>query len=136
MIEINWNPSRKELWVFSALWLLFFGVVAGLVYARTGSATAAGTIGGVALLVDLVGLCFPRFLRIVYVGWMLAVFPLGWVISHLAIAVVYYLVLTPMGLALRLWGRDALGRSWDRTADSYWQPHEDPNDPERYFRQF
>lgn len=136
MIEINWNPDRKELRVFSVLWLLFFCLVAGLIYARTGSGVAAGTIGGAALLADLLGLCFPRFMRLMYVGWMLAVFPIGWVVSHVAIAVVYYLVLTPIGLVMHLSGRDALGRVWDRSAESYWQPHEDPDDPERYFRQF
>ncbi len=136
MIDINWNPSRKELRIFAALWLLFFGIIAALVYTNTGSVTAAGTIGGISLCLDLLGLCFPRFLFLLYRGWMLITFPIGWVISHVAIAVVYYLVVTPIGLVMRLLGRDALGRTWDQSANSYWQPREEPEDLERYFRQF
>ena len=44
MIEINWNPSRKDLRVFALLWLIFFAIVAVWVYLNTRSTLAAVTI--------------------------------------------------------------------------------------------
>ena len=67
---------------------------------------------------------------------MYAVYPIGWTVSHLALAVVYYLVVTPIGLLMRLFGRDPMRRKFDPSATTYWQPHESPDEPERYFRQF
>ena len=136
MIEINWNPSRKELRVFAVLWMLFFCLVAGLIYVKTGSAVLSMAIGLIALIIDLIGLCLPGFLRRVYLVWMVAVFPIGWILSHVAIATVYYGVITPTGLIMRLLGRDALNCAWDPSEDTYWQPRRDPDDAERYFRQF
>ena len=76
MIEINFNPTRKDLRVFAILEVIFFGVVAGIVYRKTGSATVPAMIVGAALLVGVVGWFVPAFMRWVYVGWMLAVFPI------------------------------------------------------------
>ena len=50
---------------------------------------------------------------------MFAVFPIGWVVSHLLLGVVYFLVLTPIGLTLRALGRDPLERRFDQSASSY-----------------
>ena len=71
-----------------------------------------------------------------YLTWMMAAFPLGWFLSHVIIAVVFYLVLTPIGTVLRLLGHDLLHRSFDRSVSSYWLAREDPENPERYYRQY
>ena len=38
----------------------------------------------------------PDWARPLYVGWLYAVFPIGWTISHLILAVIYFLILTPI----------------------------------------
>ena len=76
------------------------------------------------------------FRRPIYLGWMYAVFPIGWVISHTVLALTYYLVLTPIGLLMRGLGRDPMERRFDRDGETYWTPHEPSEDPARYFRQF
>ena len=78
----------------------------------------------------------PPFGRIVYMGWMMAAIPIGWTLSHVILAVVYYLTVTPVGLIMRLTGHDPLHRKLDRTAKSYWVPHDSPKESSRYFRQF
>jgi hypothetical protein len=57
-------------------------------------------------------------------------------VSHLLLLVVYYLVLTPIGLLMRLIGYDPLQRRFDRSAQSYWTPHDPAADDARYFKQF
>jgi hypothetical protein len=71
-----------------------------------------------------------------WVGWMRAAEPMGWVVSHVVLAIVYYGVLTPVGLVMRLAGRDPMQRRFDKRAASYWVERKDHGDPGRYFRQF
>ncbi len=52
--------------------------------------------------------------RPVFQGLTLIAAPIGFVISHVFLAVIYYLVITPIGLIFRLTGRDAIGRKIDR----------------------
>ncbi len=136
MIEINWNPSRKELRVFAILEVIFFGIVAWLLYAKTGSQTVAFTTFGIAAIVGIVGFCLPKFMRIVYVVWMAAVMPIGLVVSHLLLGFAFFLVLTPIGLVMRLIGHDPLQRQFDKDATTYWIPRPTNQDSKRYFRQF
>lgn len=135
-MEINWHPTRKELRVFSALWIVFFAIIGGIVYRRTGSSGLAWAILLGAALVGIGGLLWPRAIRPVYLVWMVAAFPIGWTISHLVLAAVFYFLCTPIGLLLRLAGKDAMKRSFDRGADSYWDPKTSPREPRSYFRQY
>jgi len=57
-------------------------------------------------------------------------------VSHLVMAIIFYGVLTPIGLAMRLGGRDPLHRKFDRAAGSYWVDRRRPADVKRYFKQF
>ena len=66
--------------------------------------------------------------------WMGFVFVVGTVIGTLALAVVYFIVVTPLGLAARLAGRDRLGLRRPAPGASLWQPLPAPShDPSRQF---
>jgi hypothetical protein len=93
-------------------------------------------VAAVLFAIGLAGLLKPVFLRPVYVGWMIAVFPIGWMVSMLILAALFYGVFTPIGLCFRLLGRDALGLKLQPGRDSYWIPKETPDDPRRYLQQF
>jgi hypothetical protein len=136
MIRIEYHPSRRQLAVFGLLWLVFFGILGVMVWWRTSSFTAIGALWVIGVLVPAVGLVWPEALRIVYLLTSYASFPIGLVVFHAILAVVYYLVLTPIGLALRLSGRDPMQRRFDPNAKTYWTPHEQEETSERYFRQF
>ena len=71
-----------------------------------------------------------------YATWMLMVLPLGWTVSHVLLGLVYFGVITPIGLGLRLLGRDLLGRRADPEASTYWQQRPPSADSRRYMRQF
>lgn len=136
LVTIPWHPTSKDLRVFAGLQIVFFAFIAGMFWRRGGSVEIAGTIVAVSTLVGIVGLLAPRVIRPIYLGWMLAVFPIGWVVSHVVLAVVYYLVITPIGLVRRAGGRDPLERRFDPQATTYWRERPAPPPKERYFRQF
>ena len=135
LLEVNWNPGRRELRQFAMLWLGFFALVGVYCLYGKGSLTAAAIFWGVAA-VGLVGCVQPGFLRPVYILWMALAMPIGWTISHLLLLAVYYLVLTPIGLLMRLFKYDPMNRQFDRTAKSYWEPHDPGADVARYFKQY
>ena len=78
----------------------------------------------------------PVVRRPLYLGWMYATLPIGWVVTHVMLGLIYYLMFTPIGLIMRLGGRDLMQRRFDREASSYWIEHRPDDRPERYFRQF
>lgn len=117
--------------------MLFVVAVAGFWNWRTGQETGPIILVGVGWAIGSVGLAVPQAIRWVYVGWMLAAFPIGWVISHLLLAAIFFGVIMPIGLILRVLGRDPMRKAFDRSTSTYWiaRPAE-PTDSQRYFRQF
>ncbi len=136
LVDINWNPSPKELRVFAVLQLIFFAIVAGLLQQRAAATGWATTIVVGAAIIALTGLIKPTWLRVMYVVWMAAVFPIGFVVSHVMMAIIFYLVVTPIGLIMRLVGYDPMHRKLDQDAKTYWQPRTPRRGNRGYFRQF
>jgi hypothetical protein len=137
MLEVNWNPSRKELKQFAGIWFpLACAVLCGVLYRWNVRVGVISAFASIAAVVAVVGYFIPAVSRAVYVGWMVAAFPLGWTISHLVMGLVYYVLITPMGLIMRWCGRDSMGRTFDPGRDSYWVPRTPPKDKQQYFRQY
>ena len=136
MIEINRNPNLRELRIFGLL-LVGFSVLMGLLLHFRFEASRAA-LGAVVVGWSLAALyfLFPSLRKPIYLGWMFATFPIGWTVSHLVLAVVYYAILSPIGVVMRLTGRDPLQRRLDRQATSYWSRRQPPESLRRYFRQF
>ncbi len=136
MISINLNPSRREMRWFGLLVLLFFGLIGGLVLWRAQSLTVSVTLWSIGAAMCAMYYAIRPLRRPIYRGWMYAVYPIGWVISHTVLALTYYLVLTPIGLLMRGLGRDPMERRLDRSAKTYWVPYNPHGEATRYFRQF
>jgi len=136
MIRIEHNPTRRQLTVFGLLWLVLFGVFGGMSWWKTGAFAEAGVFWAIGAAIPALGLVWPGVLRIVFLGASYATFPIGFVVSYVILAVVYYLVLTPIGLVSRLTGYDPMHRRFDRSAKTYWTTREQDNTTQRYFKQF
>lgn len=135
VIEVNRDPTVRELRQFGFVWLAFLLLFAGLARWRFDSPRVAAALAVLAVLVPVIGWVAPRFMRWVFVGLSLVAFPIGFVVSHLVLALVYYGVITPIGLAMRAFGHDAMCRRLDPAASSYWVERERTTDPKRHFRQ-
>jgi hypothetical protein len=89
----------------------------------------------VAAAVPAAGLFNRGIIRGAFVGLSFATYPIGVVVSHVVLALVYFLVLTPVGLTMRLFGHDPLRRGFDKDLDTYWQPRDEQRTTESYFKQ-
>ncbi|MCP3671411.1 MAG: sxtJ [Gammaproteobacteria bacterium] len=61
----------------------------------------------------------PRLLNPVYVAWMKIGYALGWINSRVILGIVFYSLVLPMGLIMRLIGNDPMARKHDQTTASY-----------------
>lgn len=137
MIELNLRPSNRELRWFAGLWFpVFWAIVGGLVWYRADAPGVAVAMWLAAAAVAAVGLIWPSAVRPIYVGWLIAAYPIGWTVSNLLLLGIYWLVLAPIGLVMRLAGRDPLTRRFDRQAKTYWSTRRPTDDKERYLRQY
>ena len=135
-IEINWSPTRRQLRQFAVLQVLFFTCLSLWLALKRDMPTTAAILVAVSACVGVVGYMWTPLIRVVYVVWMAAVFPIGWLVSHVLLAAVFYLVFTPTGIIMKLCRYDPMQRKFDREADSYWQPREQNEDTSRYFKQY
>ena len=72
--------------------------------------------------------------RVLFVGLTILFVPIGFLISHVLLAAVYYLVLTPIALVFRLTGRDVIGKKLDPNAKSYWHERSGDRPSASYFK--
>ncbi len=137
LIEIRKNPTQRELRWFGALMAVFFGIIGLGVRYQFDAPTVARVLWGIGVVVPLVYYAIPAFRRPIYLGWLYATLPIGWVVSHVLLGAVYYLVFTPVGLLLRLLGKDPMTRRLKPADATYWVEHR-PCDskPSRYLHQY
>ncbi len=136
LIRINRAPSRRQLAVFAVGWVLSLFLIGWLFPVRMGDISLRDICWILALVIPSIGLVVPGFLKGTYLVSAYAALPIGLVVSYVVLAVIYYLVLTPIGLLLRIRGYDPLDRSFEPGADTYWIEREPTADTDRYFRQF
>ena len=70
------------------------------------------------------GLLTPNRLKNIYKIWMGLAFALGWVVSRFILIILFVLVLTPVGLIAKLFGKKFLDLKFKDGKNSYWIPKE------------
>ncbi|NIN00913.1 MAG: hypothetical protein GTO24_23360 [candidate division Zixibacteria bacterium] len=129
------ESSVKDLRKFAITLFCALGILGGLFLWRKGDLGFLFWCIGVMIL--LAGLIRPGLLRPIQRGWMRAALLIGFFMTHLILALIYYLVFTPVGLVMRALGRDPLRLKFDQNAESYWIKKEHTGfGRERYERMF
>jgi hypothetical protein len=67
----------------------------------------------------LLALIHPPWLRRIYRAWMRFGLLAGKVTTPLVLGIVFFLMISPMAMARRLWGKDPIQRVLDPDRDSY-----------------
>ncbi len=119
---LHLDTSRKALRNFG---LVVGGVllgIAALVLWRKGWTpnTAVYILGGIGGALVVLGLIVPAVLKPLYRVWMGLALVLGFVMTRVLLTVVFFLLFMPIGLVMRLLGRDPMHRRPDPSAASYW----------------
>ncbi len=132
--DVTKAPPEKTLRQFAVLCLLFFGGLGAWRMWRHAADPLAVTLVAAGAVVGLAGLVRPSLVRFVFTGWMIAAFPIGWAVSRLVLALLFFGLFTSVATVFRLRHRDVLHRRRQPKA-SYWAVKSQPADPASYLRQ-
>ena len=145
MIDIDLRPDARKLRQFGFIALFGFGLLALLAWKewavfsmglgdwRIPLTQIFAGLAGISLLFSLI---FPRANWLLYVGLTIVALPIGFVLSYVIMGTIFYLVIAPIGLILRLFGKDPMNRHFNPSAGTYWVEARPQRPAEDYFRQF
>jgi hypothetical protein len=122
--DVDLRPTDRKLRQFSGI-LAAIAIVLAIF----------DPLWGIVVIYGLVSLAVPKLAFPVYAILTVATFPIGWIVSRVMLAALFYIVLTPIAIFQRLVRRDALRLSKPET-ESYWEDVETRRDPASYLRQF
>ncbi|NKB87354.1 MAG: hypothetical protein GKS06_03945 [Acidobacteria bacterium] len=118
----NQPTEAQRLRKFGIVMAVFFGLFGALFVCRE---RAWGEyVLYVAAFFLVSGLVLPKLLAPIEKAWMALAGVLQVVMTTLILTLTFFLVMTPMGLFLRLTGKDLLGMEGDPSMDTYWVPVE------------
>jgi hypothetical protein len=113
-----------------------FAVLGGLAAWRAGQVgPTALTFWGAGVLLAATAI-LPAIGRLAYLAVYIPSSLIGYVVSHAVLALTFYLVFLPIGLALRVLGKDLLRLQQPRRTNTMWSPHVADRDAASYLRQF
>jgi hypothetical protein len=115
------TDDTGELRKFGITMAIAAGLVGGLFFYK-GRDGAMFFLGAASLFL-LFSLLKPTMLRLVYKGWMAVADVLGFIMTRVILSVLFYLVLTPIGVVARIMGKDFLAMKMNdhsSASASYW----------------
>jgi hypothetical protein len=85
----------------------------------------------------VLGLIVPRVLQPVFWAWIKFALAINWVVTHVLLTVVFFLMIVPVRWLMTAFSGSPLNREWKTGADTYWEEaDEQPDDPHRYLNQY
>lgn len=141
--EVNWHPDTAARRVFAKSLMIGLPCVAVLVavlrWLKTGvwDSSSAVVYGVVGFAVGAVFYALPAIIaRPFYIVWYGLACCVGLVVCNVVMALIFFGLVTGIGLLKRLFGRPAIRKSPDRQAATYWIDAPPAPEPNRYYRQF
>lgn len=114
----NIKSSKKQLRTFEIMAGIILGLLGGLFWWRQNDCYLYLLLISVVFLLS--GLLFPNLLKPIYKVWMLLALLLGWFTTRIILIVLFYGVVTPIGLLTKLFKKDFLNLKFGHNVDSYW----------------
>ena len=133
--DLDRRPAGRTLRQFAGLWLMFVGTLACRA-ASHGQVTVAVCLGVLAGVVGAAGMLWPVSVRLLFVGLTALTLPVGWAVSRVVLAGLFYALFVPLGLLFRLTGRDVLQLRRRSDRSTYWEPKVISEEPRRYLQPF
>ena len=114
----NIKSAKNDIRKFGVTIGLFLMILAGYFFWRGRDSFEILLVSGIALCV--LGLAIPIVLKPIYWIWMILAVILGWIMTRVILSLLFYIMITPIGLLSRLSGNRFLDLKWDKSKDTYW----------------
>ena len=115
---INIKSEKSDLRKFSITVATVFLVIAGFLFWKEKESFQIFLAISVTLF--LTAIAIPAILKPVYWVWMIFSTILGWIMTRVILSLLFYTILTPIGLISRFFGKQFLELRSDKSKESYW----------------
>ncbi len=112
--------SSKELRKFglitASLFIVFFGLLLPWIFSAKSLPIWPWIFSSFLIIWSLL---HPKSLKYFYIPWMMLANILGWINSHIILSILFFIIIFPVGLILRLLKKDPMDRKIITTTQSY-----------------
>jgi hypothetical protein len=129
-------PRRARLRAAAIMQTLALAAGGSLLYLVFGHRAVGSVVWGLALLGLILALVYPPAHEPLYRLGRTAARGVGWLLSLVLLAPLYFVLFTPVAVAQRLARRDPLNRRWPGGGASYWIARRSAPTSRSYARQF
>ncbi len=81
---------------------------------------------GTGLIVLCAGLFAPRMLKYAYAVFLKVAHAIGWFNTRVILIIIYFLLVTPIAIMMKIFCKDPLSRKMDKSASTYWLNRPEP----------
>ena len=112
------KTDKKDLRSFGVMIGIIFLLIAGFLFYKEKESFqiflyVAGAFIGFGLII-------PIILKPIYIVWMTFAVVLGWFMTRFILSLLFYVIITPIGVVLRIFGKDFLEIKKQSVQGSYW----------------
>ena len=116
------KKTRNELKDLRQFGIALAGILAvfGAIHNTRHHSSSAQWYAVAGLAILCAGILAPKLLKPVYAIFLKAAHAIGWFNTRVILALIYYVILTPIAIILRIFGKDLLNRKMEKNVSSYW----------------
>ena len=114
----NIKSEKSDLRKFGITIGVILLIIAGFLFWKEKESFQILLTFGVTLCI--LGIVIPFILKPIYWVWMIFATILGWIMTRVILSLLFYIIVTPIGLIPRFFGKQFLELRWDKSKESYW----------------
>jgi hypothetical protein len=114
------RDEKKDIRNFGLMLAAILAGFGGLSIYKQGNAWPI--LWGIAGVVLVCALFVKPALRPVFKGFMWFGMKMNWVMTRVILTVFFFIVLAPIGICMRIFRKDLMGRNYDPNAKTFWTP--------------
>ncbi|MCX5701514.1 MAG: SxtJ family membrane protein [Candidatus Omnitrophica bacterium] len=112
------NLDKTKLRKFGITMGIFFLIITFIILLKNKEGIIPASI--LSIIFIILAVFAWTLLRPLYIFWMRLAFILAWINTRLILSILFYLVFTPIGIGMRLFGGDLLDKKIEKNKESYW----------------
>ena len=114
----NIKSKKSDLRNFGFIIGIVLLIISGILFWKEKESFQILLTFGVAF--GILGITIPFILKPIYWVWMIFATILGWIMTRVILSLLFYIIITPIGLIPRFFGKQFLELRWDKSKESYW----------------
>ena len=131
----NIKSEKSDLRNFGIIVGIILLIISGFLFWKEKESFQIFLAIGITLF--LTAIAIPAVLKPVYWMWMIFAIILGWFMTRVILSLLFYVIITPIGLTLRFFGKQFVELRWEKSKESCWNFKTNENlQKENYEKQF